>query len=76
METNDIQRCQQTCPTVQGVGECTTSKGDESIDHGIGKENASPQRVQKYWTMVKDKMNKGKAKTANKKQDDKQYTQK
>ena len=30
------------------------SKGGESIDRGIGTENASPQRVPKSWTMERD----------------------
>ena len=31
-----------------------TSKGGESIDRGIGTENASPQRVPKSWTTEGD----------------------
>jgi hypothetical protein len=31
-----------------------TSKGGESIDRGIGTENASPQRVPKSWTTERD----------------------
>ena len=32
----------------------STSKGGESIDRGIGTENASPQRVPTSWTTERD----------------------
>ena len=43
-ETKDIHDASRLNHTDLGAGEYAISKGDESIDHGIGMENASPQR--------------------------------